>query len=123
MKKRLLLSLFPFLILACNDSEETREEDMLRLQQLRTELIELAESATCENSSEWDFIGIGAKACGGPSEYIAYPKSISIFLDRATSYTEQSDAFNRKWDIISDCAIAPAPSGVVCEGGKAELLF
>lgn len=123
MKNLIVLSLLACFALSCDDDDKKREEEMQRLQQLRTELFELAESVTCENSSEWDFVGIGAKACGGFSEYIAYPKSIDGFLEKASDYTAQSDAFNKKWGIISDCAITPVPRGIVCDDGKAYLLY
>ncbi|MCS5491889.1 hypothetical protein [Algoriphagus limi] len=73
-------TLFAFVFLgftSCNlfDSENqvaiTSDLDFLY-----EEIQQLAESKPCIDPNDWDFVALGSKPCGGPWEYIAYPKSI-----------------------------------------------
>lgn len=88
-------------------------------------LMALSESVSCGDDSEWRIAGLGAKPCGGPSSYIAYSIRIDTtdFLRRLENYNEAVRAKNEREGLISDCALAPAPSRVQCQDGKPVLIY
>lgn len=109
-----------------DDVENVRERDEQRLEDLYNEIKEIAESVTCEDSGEWEFTALGAKACGGPVGYIAYSNTIDTeaFLDKVKLYTELQNQYNIDWEIISDCSTPAKPIGVECnEEGKPEFIY
>jgi len=103
----------------------TKEEDVATLENLLTEIKEIAESEACENANKWEFTAIGKKACGGPTGYIAYSEKIDKgeFLELVDTYTKAMNDFNMKWDIFSDCIVTPKPKNVSCKDGKAILNY
>lgn len=103
--------------------ETTQEEDAAALEELLTEIKNLAESETCENAENWKFTAVGKKACGGPTGYIAYSKKIDVanFLELVDTYTKAMDDFNIKWNIFSTCEVMLEPLNISCENGKAVL--
>jgi len=100
------------------------EDDQL-LTDLYLEIIGLSTSYSCNDDSEWKWTPIGAKACGGPTGYIAYSTKLDMnsFLAKVSFYTHQQDTYNIKWSIISDCSIPPEPINVICENSLAELIY
>jgi hypothetical protein len=50
------------------------------LMKLFNEIENIAYDKTCKNSSDWRFVGYGAKACGGFKGYITYSKNIDTIL-------------------------------------------
>lgn len=107
----------------CDDNAlASTEEELFRL---NNELTALATSVDCTNSSDWSVTAIGSKACGGPTGYIAYPKQIDTiaFLEKVQEYTEVQNRYNQENDIISDCAVEPAPFGLICRDNLAELIY
>ncbi len=101
------------------------EEEGLHLQALYREIDSLANLYPCDNPSEWAFVPIGDKPCGGPAGYIAYSTQLNTadFLNKAELYTNLQREYNIKWDVISDCMYVTPPSYVVCENGKAKLIW
>lgn len=78
----------------------------------------------CTKNADWTFAPIGSKACGGPAGYIAYPKKIeTTILPKIESYTQKMSDYNKKYNITSDCMMAPEPTSVRCENGKGVLVF
>ncbi|GGD71055.1 hypothetical protein GCM10011514_38930 [Emticicia aquatilis] len=103
----------------------SKDEDNAVLTQLFKEIESLSNSKTCDNAGQWLFTPIGAKACGGPSGYIAYSSQIDVacFLKKVEHYTAQTKKYNTKHGIISDCMISPSPKNVSCENGKPVLVY
>lgn len=102
--------------------EDSQRYDQAQLDKLKAS-IESEASAKCSNASEWTFAPMGAKACGGPMLYIAYPKKTETsILPRINAYTEKVKAFNEKYNITSDCMMVMPPTAVKCSGGKAILV-
>ncbi|UXP32173.1 hypothetical protein N6H18_17680 [Reichenbachiella agarivorans] len=108
-----------------NRLPDSQEEQQAYLEEQLAAITQLAESVTCQDADQWSFTSLGSKACGGPSNYIAYSHSIDVsdFLLKVESYTTATAAYNSKWSIVSDCAVTPAPSSVICVSGKAVLVF
>lgn len=128
MKTTTLLSiLLLFFLVGCESDSIglTQEQEQLALNQKRAEIENLANSVVCEDPSGWVFTGIGGKACGGPTGYIAYSTSINVdeFLKKVEEFTLAEDSFNKKWNIRSDCSVPPQPVGINCENGAAVLVF
>lgn len=128
MKTSLLLtSLLLFAFTACESDSLglTKEQEQLALDQKRAEIENLSTSVVCDDSSTWAYTGIGGKACGGPTGYIAYSTSINVeeFLQKVEEFTLAEDRFNKKWNIGSNCSVPPQPIGINCENGLAVLVF
>jgi hypothetical protein len=126
MKNALLFSAF-LLLMSCNLSTEEGGGDSspIALDQLWTEINQLATSQNCTNANDWTFTPIGSKPCGGPMSYIAYSKKIDEkkFLELVNNYTALQADNNKRNGAISDCALVARPSGVICENNKAVLVY
>lgn len=103
--------------------ESSQKYEQAQLDQLRASIESEVTKEKCTNTREWAFAPMGAKACGGPQLYIAYPKKMETsILERINDYTEKVKAFNQKYGIISDCMMVNEPAGIRCIDGKAELI-
>lgn len=103
----------------------SKTEDDQLLTNLYLEILGLSSSYSCLDETEWKWTPIGSKACGGPTGYIAYSTNldVSLFLSKVAFYTHQQDAYNIKWEIISDCSIPPEPIAIMCENGSTQLVY
>lgn len=119
--KNIYLLFLICLVSSCQIFESDTEDYTLEeLEILYGEIQELAESKTCNNSSDWKFVALGSKPCGGPWEYIAYSTMIdeAIFLEKVKSYNKLQAEDNVKNGRFSDCMFVSSPSSVICEEGK-----
>ena len=110
---------------ACKKKEgSSMEADKLKLESLMTEIKGLSE-VKCEISEDWRFRPIGAKACGGPTGYIAYSSKIDTvaFIQKIDKYTDDQKIFNEKWSITSDCSLPARPEKVICENDIPKLVY
>lgn len=104
--------------------KKAQDTERKTLDALQTEIEGLIAGETCRNPEEWRISPIGSKPCGGPAYYIAYPiKLENDILPKIKEYTLQQSAFNKKYHLMSDCAIAKIPQRVGCDNGKAILLY
>lgn len=103
----------------------TKEEDNQYLGRLMQEINQSAKSQTCNASTQFKTTGVGAKPCGGPSGYMAYAANIdeAIFLKKVTFFNSESAVFNKKYGLMSDCMLRPAPKSVECTDGKPVLVY
>lgn len=103
--------------------EQQIDTDRENLKDLKFQIDSISNSVACNNPDDWRISPLGAKPCGGPSSYIAYPKSLeNEILPKIQNYTKEQSDFNRKNQLLSDCAIVPIPIGIKCENGKAVLI-
>lgn len=103
--------------------ESSQKYEQAQLDQLRASIESEVTKEKCTGASEWAFAPMGAKACGGPQLYIAYPKKMeTAILERISDYTEKVKTFNQKYGVISDCMMVNEPTGIKCVNGKAELI-
>ena len=122
----ILTSICLLTLTGCKDDLETsKEQDEQKLIALYQEIETLANQYLCANAAEWKFTAIGAKGCGGPTNYIAYSSKIdeSAFLKKVATYTAQQKAYNEKWNIASDCMFVTAPKSVECIDNKPKFVY
>lgn len=101
----------------------SQQQDREQLSAMIKQIDSLTQSEICADPADWAFTAIGSKPCGGPSSYIAYPKKLATeILPKVERFTTMQTAFNKKYQMISDCAIVMPPAGIKCEEGKAILM-
>ncbi len=122
-----LLVFLIFLASDCGGSEgiEQQDVDKKALDDLKKELIALADESICSEKYICDFVGFGSKPCGGFWEYLVYSNSIDIkeFLAKVTSYNKLEKEYNEKWNIASDCMFVMPPNSTDCIDGKCTAVF
>lgn len=123
--KHIPIFLISLLFLSCELS--TTDPPIISLEELlnyQKEIIQLSESISCTDASEWKFAPMGSKACGGPMQYIAYHQSIEqAILDLVERFTSLQKAYNEQNKAVSDCLFIGPPLRVQCEGSKAILVY
>lgn len=107
------------------EEQKTRISESFRLEEMFTNIQKLSLSVTCTDPSEWRFVGYGSKSCGGPMGYVAYSTEIDTesFLELIEEQKIAQREYNEKYNIASDCALAPVPTGIKCENGRAVLVY
>lgn len=104
--------------------ESSKKYDEANLDKLKSIIESEIAKEKCTSSSDWAFAPMGAKACGGPVSYIAYPKKLETsILTRIENYTQTMSEFNKKYGITSDCMMIAEPSGIRCQDEKAVLIY
>lgn len=89
---------------------------------IKNKIESLINGVTCDDASKWRMSPFGAKPCGGPASYIAYPKELeSQLLPLITEYNQKSALYNKQNGLTSDCSLVPPPASIICENGKAVL--
>ena len=73
-----------------DDNEMSRAQEAQILQEMLSEIEDLAASEDCEDASEWTFTAYGSKACGCPIGYIAYSTNIDTESFSKTSGRTQN---------------------------------
>ncbi|MCS4303486.1 hypothetical protein [Chryseobacterium sp. BIGb0232] len=103
--------------------EESQKYDQAQIDRLKASIEAEAKGENCTNASDWTFAPMGVKSCGGPQQYIAYPKKIETsILPRINEYTDKARIFNEKYNITSDCIMIMPPTSVKCIKGEARLI-
>lgn len=129
LKKQAALLTLAILMLvtpACKDNlEDAKEGDIQKLETLMAEINAMSAQEKCENAAEWRFRPIGSKACGGPGGYVSYSVKIdtNAFIQKVNKYTAEEAAFNKKWNVVSDCRMLLPPKNVICENEKPKLVY
>ena len=102
--------------------ENSQKYDQAALDKLKASIESEISKEKCTDANEWTFAPMGAKACGGPQSYIAYPKKMeATILAKINDYTEKVKAFNQKYNIISDCMMVMPPAAIRCNDGKPDM--
>lgn len=103
--------------------EDSQKYDQAQIDRLKASIESEAKGESCSNASDWAFAPMGIKSCGGPQQYIAYPKKIEkSILSRINEYTDKVRIFNEKYNIMSDCVVITPPSYIKCINGEARLI-
>jgi hypothetical protein len=115
--KILLLGLVIFV--SCEKQSIDTIADDQKLIQLRADVETFAKNKACSNGDNCRVMGIGAKPCGGPSEYIVYSLTNTDekqLIAKVNEYTDFQKAYNIKKQLTSDCSLLPIPT-VDCVNG------
>ncbi len=103
--------------------ENSQTYDQAQLDKIKASIESEISKEKCTNINDWTFAPMGAKSCGGPQLYIAYPKKLeATILPKINDYTEKVKAFNQKYNIMSDCMMIEPPTSIKCVDGKPELV-
>lgn len=122
-KKSLDVDTLPKDIALKPDNLILQQEEKQAMSALIKEIDSRIQTVTCDDAADWEFTAIGAKPCGGPSSYIAYPKNLAAeILPQVAELTAKQMAFNKKYGMMSDCDFVPEPTGIECREGKAVLI-
>jgi len=122
--KKTAIAIVVFVSFSCQ-TNPTIDDDRKELEKLFIEIETLVESVSCTNAADWRFVAYGAKACGGPQGYIAYPNTIDTvnFLLKVTNYTAVENELNIKWGVFSTCDTPALPTAVECVNGVATFIY
>lgn len=121
-KKSLDVDTLPKDISLKPDNIIAQQKDKEKLNVLIKEIEAMISTETCDDAAKWNFTAIGAKPCGGPSSYLAYPKDKEAeILQKIKEFTAMQSTFNVKYNLNSDCTIVAEPTGIECRDGKAVL--
>ncbi|MYM21070.1 hypothetical protein GTP46_00200 [Duganella sp. FT135W] len=104
------------ILTACAGAQTSTSELWKQIQAANTDL-------TCDNSSQCHSLGVGAKACGGPENYLAWSSKNSDGA-KLKALVEQHSAARRaddkKQGIMSTCSVVSDP-GASCRAGVCVL--
>lgn len=124
--KHLVRILILFVLLPsfqCDDNENTRTTPEL-LAEKKQEIVNYIQSFSCTNASGCLYIAFGAKPCGGPREYLAYPNTVnqSVLENMVNEYYEMDQQYNIETGAISDCMLVGPPNTVECVNGVCTII-
>ncbi len=123
MKKTLTLSLLVLLLTGCAAVPENKDSLTTQLdgplaqlqldtRQLQLRLERLTEDKTCQQDNQCQVIGVGARPCGGPDQYLIYStlntdeKMLSYTNERYQKLKKQQ---NEKLGLMSTCQMLMPP--------------
>ncbi len=96
------------------------DHDWQALAEMRNEIEALVGDGSCAGHGNCKVVGLGAKPCGGPWEWLVYSDFMMYedeFLARVNEYNRYERALNTKWGKFSDCFYTAQPE-VHCEFGR-----
>jgi hypothetical protein len=125
IRTRPALALATALVLGCAGKQPEREKPADVISggadsSLRVSILAQTAKAPCSSVSVCRTIGLGAKPCGGPQEYLIYSTlaTDSVRLSQEVArYNEIEANRNRKRRLVSDCRALPQPR-VACIAGQ-----
>ena len=105
-------------LVACGDSDpvagdqRTEEGDRTQLAEMRREMDALVGDAAGASIDDCRYLGLGAKPCGGPWEYVIYSVSSTdsvALTERLTAYNAFEAEMNERYEYASDCSVPNEP--------------
>jgi hypothetical protein len=108
-------------LVSCAQTAPTPPEP--EAQRLSRELRTLIGPATCSADSQCRTVPVGAKACGGPSGYLAWSTTgtdAQRLTDLAARQAEASKQDNATRGMVSTCSMVTDP-GAACVAGRCQL--
>ena len=81
-------------------------------------------NSSCANATECLSIAFGAKPCGGPREYLAYPNTVdqTTLETLVSEYYEMDHQYNIEIGAISDCMVVNPPNTINCVNGVCTII-
>ncbi|WP_052354163.1 hypothetical protein [Flectobacillus major] len=124
MKKLIILTFANLFLWACSKDSGVSNElsgetaDNQKLEQLGVDVQDFAKNKAC-SGDDCRVIPMGAKACGGPTQYLVYSVSKvdeKLLVAKVQAYTDFQKELNKKYNRMSDCMIL-SPPVVNCVNG------
>lgn len=100
------------------------DDDFATLAEMKQSILEVIGDAPCNDISDCRFTGLGAKACGGPWEFVVYSiveTDTTLLAEMIKDYNNFEKELNRKYGLASDCSIPSAPTIGVTNGRCVDL--
>lgn len=122
---------FKIILLACvllsfqcdtdNTQNPTITPEMLNAK--KQEILNYIASFSCNNATCMS-IALGAKPCGGPQEYLAYPSSVdqNTLQNMVNQYYQMENTYNIQTNAVSDCMAVLPPNTVNCINGTCTII-
>ena len=101
------------------DASAPAGSDEAALKTMREEIVKLIGEPRCVNLVHCRVLALGARPCGGPSEYLAYSSSTGkgdTLEAKAYEYSFLEEEVNRKKSAVSACEILPMPRAACIDG-------
>lgn len=108
------MMILAFLLPACTAFGGDREE----AERLRREIAELIGEAPCNNLVNCRVLGLGARPCGGPEEYVAYSTWVKRdqIQTRALEYNFLREELVSREAVAGTCEMLPEPRAACVSG-------
>ena len=107
-----------------NEPSDEQQEAQQRLRRMRAAIMELVGEARCEDAEQCRFVGLGAKPCGGPWEYLVYSIAQTDpddLIAHVREYNQFERQINEHFGRDSDCSMPPQPELECIEGRCVDL--
>ena len=114
----LILALTPAFVLG-DEMASSASSDEQALKAVRSEIVRLIGEPRCANLVHCRVLALGARPCGGPSEYLAYS---SLTANRETleakayEYSFLEEEVNRSKGAVGSCEVLPPPRATCVDG-------
>ncbi len=108
-----------------DNSSLTQQEELNELIAHKSYIKSLITNTSCSENSQCGFVGLGHKPCGGHWEYLVYSSNndTKLLLEQVAIYNLKEEAYNRKWNVVSDCAYVMPPIRVDCINNKCVAVY
>jgi hypothetical protein len=101
------------------DASAPAASDEAALKSMREEIVKLIGEPRCVNLVHCRVLALGARPCGGPSEYLAYSSSTGkgeTLEAKAYEYSFLEEEVNRKKSAVGACEVLPQPRAACIDG-------
>jgi hypothetical protein len=106
----------------CDEDDNRTTPEILA--EKKQEILNYIQSFSCANATECLSIAFGAKPCGGPREYLAYPNTVdqTTLETLVSEYYEMDHQYNIEIGAISDCMVVNPPNTINCVNGVCTII-
>jgi hypothetical protein len=106
------------------DEEKTPGITQELLNVKKQEILSYISQFSCAEASSCNYIAFGAKPCGGPREYLAYPSTVDLttLQTLVEEYYVMDNAYNIQTGAVSDCALVSPPINLDCVEGNCVII-
>jgi len=127
MKKTILIFVYASLFISltafqCDDDDlqPNCTNQIEYLEELKANIIAIANSSVCGEEFECRYIAFGSKPCGGSWEFLFYTTSIDTMEleNLVASYNALEADFNENCGAVSDCSTPIPPIDFSCENNQ-----
>jgi hypothetical protein len=101
------------------DVAASASSDEQALKDVRSEIVSLIGEPRCANLVHCRVLALGARPCGGPSEYLAFSSLTAkreILEAKAYEYSFLEEEVNRSKAAVGSCEVLPPPHATCVDG-------